>query len=69
LKSLLLEWLPTTSAVACWCHQAGETGEQLVLRLTRAWNVALRERPHQEQLWLDYVAWQEEAARLLGGRR
>jgi hypothetical protein len=49
--------------------QVGETNEEYVLRHTRAWNVALRQNPKDEQLWLDYVDWQQEAAGMMGQRR
>jgi hypothetical protein len=42
---------------------AGETMEQRMLARTRALNEALRARPHELQLWLDFAAWQDELAR------
>lgn len=43
----------------------GLTAEEWVLQRTRQWNIATRERPQMEQLWLGFAAWQDEAARLL----
>jgi hypothetical protein len=42
--------------------QAGLTPDELLLQATRAWNVAARERPHDEELWLDFAAFQHSAA-------
>ena len=42
--------------------EVGETAEEAVLRRTRDFNVALRERPQDLQLWLDFAAFQDEAA-------
>jgi hypothetical protein len=49
--------------------QAGLSADELVLQATRAWNVAIRERPHDEQLWLDFAAFQHAAAKLLQQQR
>jgi hypothetical protein len=49
--------------------QAGLSADELVLRATRAWNVAVRERPQDEQLWLDFAAFQHAAAKLLQQQR
>jgi hypothetical protein len=48
--------------------ERGEDVEEFVLRRTREWNVALRERPEEERLWLGFAEFQEHAARLLGRR-
>ncbi len=40
-----------------------ETPEQVLMRRTREFNVALRESPHRLQLWLDYAEFQEEVVR------
>lgn len=42
--------------------QAGLTADELLLQATRAWNVAVRERPQDEGLWLDFAAFQHTAA-------
>ena len=34
-----------------------------MMRRIKAWNVALRERPHELQLWLDFAAFQDEVSR------
>lgn len=49
-------------------QQRGETLEEYVLRRTREWNVAVRERPGEERLWLGFSEFQEDAARLMGRR-
>ena len=41
----------------------GESHDQFVMRLTRDFNVAVRERSHDLQLWLDYAAFQDELPR------
>ena len=41
---------------------AGESLEQRALEKTRRFNEALRARPHELQLWLDFAAWQDELA-------
>lgn len=43
--------------------EASETSEQYLMRRTREFNVATRERPHDLQLWLDFAAYQD----VLGG--
>eukprot|EP00879_Flechtneria_rotunda_P033121 GHRR01036655.1.p1 GENE.GHRR01036655.1~~GHRR01036655.1.p1 ORF type:complete len:192 (+),score=104.50 GHRR01036655.1:654-1229(+) len=50
-------------------EQVGVSVDELVLRATRAWNIAVRERPHDEQLWLDFAAFQHTAANLLHQQR
>jgi hypothetical protein len=45
--------------------QAGLSADELLLKATRAWNVAVREQPHSEQLWLDFAAFQHSAAALV----
>jgi len=56
----------TCSANAICCclllAQAGVTPDDLLLQATRAWNVAVRERPHEEELWLEFAAFQHSAA-------
>lgn len=44
--------------------QAGVSAEEHLLNATRAWNVAVRERPHDETLWLEFAAFQHSAAAL-----
>ena len=34
-----------------------------MMRRVKSWNVALRERPHELQLWLDFAAFQDEVSR------
>ena len=34
-----------------------------MMRRVKGWNVALRERPHELQLWLDFAAFQDEVSR------
>jgi hypothetical protein len=52
----------------CWCHtagvwlQAGLSADEMLLQATRAWNIAVRERPHDEALWLEFAAFQHSAA-------
>lgn len=43
----------------------GQTVEEYVLARTREWNVATREHPEDEALWLGFAAWQDEASGLL----
>ncbi len=42
--------------------EAGESHEMYLLRRTRELNAAVRERPFDLQLWLDFAAFQDEAA-------
>ncbi|KAJ9505710.1 hypothetical protein QJQ45_006426 [Haematococcus lacustris] len=49
-------------------EEEGETLDQWVLRRTQEFSVATRAQPHRCQLWLDYAAWQDQAARLVGRR-
>lgn len=42
--------------------QAGLTPDELLLEATRAWNVAVRQRPQDEELWLEFAAFQHFAA-------
>ena len=42
---------------------AGEHAEQRFLRRTSEFNIAVRERPHELQLWLDFAKFQDEAVR------
>ena len=44
-------------------EETGETAEQSMMRRVKNWNVALRERPHELQLWLDFAAFQDEVGR------
>ncbi len=44
-------------------EETAETAEQHMMRRTRDFNRAVRERPHDLQLWLDFAAFQDE----LGG--
>jgi hypothetical protein len=47
----------------CWLVlQAGLSADELLLQATRAWNIAVRERPHDEALWLEFAAFQHSAA-------
>lgn len=57
------------SAAAVLFLQAGMTPDEWVLKATRDWNIAVRERPHEEQVWLDFAAFQHVAARLLQQQR
>lgn len=41
----------------------GETAEQYMMRRIKNWNVAVRERPHELQLWLDFAAFQDEVSK------
>lgn len=41
----------------------GESNEELLLRRTREFNVATRERPHDVQLWLQFARFQVRARR------
>lgn len=36
--------------------------DELLLQATRAWNIAVRERPQDEELWLEFAAYQHSAA-------
>ncbi|DBB01993.1 TPA: hypothetical protein ACH3X1_000578 [Trebouxia sp. C0004] len=47
----------------------GESQDEYILRRTREFNVAVRERSHDLQLWLDYAAFQDETTRAVRGRR
>ena len=44
-------------------ENAGETAEQYMMRRIKNWNVAVRERPHELQLWLDFAAFQDEISK------
>ncbi len=44
-------------------EEVAETAEQHMLRRTRDFNVAVREQPHNLQLWLDFAAFQDELGR------
>ncbi|GAX76039.1 hypothetical protein CEUSTIGMA_g3482.t1 [Chlamydomonas eustigma] len=46
----------------------GETVEEYILRKTKEYNIATRERPSELQLWLDFSAFQLESAHLLSRR-
>ena len=54
---------PSEASAATVEQEVAETAEQHMLRRTRDFNVAVRERPHDLQLWLDFAAFQDE----LGG--
>lgn len=41
----------------------GESQDQYVMRRTKEFNIAVRERPHDLQLWLDYAAFQDDIPR------
>jgi len=41
----------------------GETAEQYMMRRIKNWNVAVRERPHELQLWLDFAAFQDDVSK------
>jgi hypothetical protein len=41
----------------------GETAQQYMMRRVKDWNVAVRERPHELQLWLDFAAFQDEVSK------
>ena len=44
-------------------ESSGETAEQYMMRRIKTWNVAIRERPHELQLWLDFAAFQDEISK------
>ncbi len=44
-------------------EDAGETAEQYMMRRIKTWNVAVRQRPHELQLWLDFAAFQDEISK------
>ncbi|KAK9820400.1 hypothetical protein WJX72_009973 [[Myrmecia] bisecta] len=44
-------------------EEPGETAEQYLMRRTKEFNVATRERPYDLQLWLDFAAFQDEHVR------
>ena len=44
-------------------ENSGETAEQHTMRRIKAWNVAVRVRPHELQLWLDFAAFQDEISK------
>lgn len=41
----------------------GESQDEYVMRRTKEFNVAVRERSHDLQLWLDYAAFQDDIPR------
>lgn len=41
----------------------GESQDDYTMRRTKEFNIAVRERPHDLQLWLDYAAFQDEIPR------
>jgi len=41
----------------------GESQDEYILRRTKEFNIAVRERSHDLQLWLDYAAFQDETTR------
>ena len=43
----------------------GESQDEYVLRRTKEFNIAVRERSHDLQLWLDYAAFQDDIPRLV----
>ncbi|DBA66769.1 TPA: hypothetical protein ACH3X2_001915 [Trebouxia sp. C0005] len=47
----------------------GESQDEYILRRTKEFNIAVRERSHDLQLWLDYAAFQDETTRSGRGRR
>lgn len=42
---------------------AGESQDEYVMRRTKEFNIAVRERSHDLQLWLDYAAFQDDIPR------
>ncbi|KAL4447355.1 hypothetical protein ABPG77_007388 [Micractinium sp. CCAP 211/92] len=67
---------PTVSAAeelaaeqAAAAQRDGETSEEMLLRRTKEYNLASRERPYDIQLWLEFARFQDEAARLRPTRR
>ncbi|EFN57952.1 hypothetical protein CHLNCDRAFT_142066 [Chlorella variabilis] len=50
-------------------RREGETNEELLLRRTREFNEATRQRSHDVQLWLEFAHFQDEAVRLGPPRR
>lgn len=45
--------------------EEGETIEEYMLRRTKEFSTKTREDPYEEQLWLDYAAFQDECSKLL----
>ena len=43
----------------------GESQDEYVMRRTKEFNIAVRERSHDLQLWLDYAAFQDEIPRFV----
>ena len=43
----------------------GESRDEYVMRRTKEFNIAVRERSHDLQLWLDYAAFQDDIPRLV----
>lgn len=41
----------------------GESHDQYIMRRTKEFNIAVREKSHDLQLWLDYAAFQDETSR------
>ena len=41
----------------------GESQDQYIMRRTKEFNIAVRERSHELQLWLDYAVFQDEHSR------
>ncbi|KAL3135501.1 hypothetical protein ABBQ38_005981 [Trebouxia sp. C0009 RCD-2024] len=50
-------------------EEPGESQDQYVMRRTKEFNIAVRERPHDLQLWLDYAAFQDGTSSGSRGRR
>lgn len=44
-------------------EEPGESQDQYEMRRTKEFNIAVRERPHDLQLWLDYAAFQDDTSR------
>ena len=44
-------------------EDSGETAEQYMMRRIKDWNVAVRKRPHELQLWLDFAAFQDNISK------
>lgn len=44
---------------------AGENEEQYVMRKTKEFNIATRERPFELGLWIQFAQFQDDAAKLL----
>ena len=44
-------------------QEVGESQDQYMMRRTKEFNIAVRTRPYELQLWLDYANFQDELHR------